>query len=379
MGAVGNFGSEYCHHCQHSCTDYNYGPCVFYRGPEISHFNVKDWKESDRTSLQEVCTKIGLGVQDYIQKNYVNPDGYPYKDMLPGEAAELALELLADLDSDKIKVKNSLFCLGRTSSVYSAVLGTRGIIYSVSATERGHSNLTYNMEEAIKDLPADYIVSRKEVEAFSYNPTTSLDSRLVKTNDLIGQFQLRGDQFPIALVFTLDIGTPAGLVTMSKRITLDAPQPQDSSAILEVEDRTSKNSGSGLSQTQYNELLEAAICQLNARMDSNRFIGLAGCKKVTYHDKSIGGATAVHSGHICTIYSRLDNIGEEKIQAIDCDQNCEKRTYETTIQEFGYKTGNDICALKLDIRTILQELETLKLKVATCCRDASAGIIDNQD
>lgn len=380
MGAVGNLGSEYCHKCQTNCSEYNYGPCVFYRGPEIPTFFVKDWKnspESERVSLQEVLVNIGVGAQTYIENNYVSVDCAGVKNMLPGPAAALALSKLCNLNTDNIGVTNALFCLGKSSSVYTLALGARALSFSVSPTPDGHSLFSYNLEEALNNLPDGYMIVKKEVEVFSYNPKTIMESRLVKTADTAGQFQLKGDMYPLGISFKIDVGTPGGLVTMSRQVTLDAPREQMSPVVLEIEDKTSKSNGAGLNQTMFNALVESALCNMINRIDSYRSISLAGCDDIKYFDKSVQGAVGVHAGHLCSIYNRLNNIGKEKIKAIRCDENCEKRTYDTTIQERSLTQDEEICGLKSMVKDLTTRLEIVEEKLRNCCRDASAGSINS--
>lgn len=122
---VGN-NQDFCHDCQVSCNSYNYGPCVFWRGPAVSYFRIPNWKEENNFSLQEAVTNIANKTAEYVNLNLVEAPYY-FKDtqVNPGPAAQLALEILKSLNTDDVVVKNSLLTLGRTSSVYSMNLGTR--------------------------------------------------------------------------------------------------------------------------------------------------------------------------------------------------------------------------------------------------------------
>lgn len=369
MQAVGILeASSYCHSCQTSCSNYNYGPCVFWRGPAVPMFNIPNWQEDNNFTLQAATLNTSLALQQYIEQNVVSPGKYlDGKPTIPGIAAQLALEILANLNSSSITVDNNLKILGKSSSIHTHNLGVRAGNCSISATNNGKSILSYNLEEALSDLPLGYTVNAVKVSLYSYNPQSTLKSRLVSTSDILGEFTVAGDQFPLGFDVSIDIGTPDGLVTMEKKLSFDAPQPKSLPFIFDKEDRTSKTNGIGVSQTDFNIMLESAISSLNQRIGSYRYLSLSGCQDVQYFDRDIGSAVGVHSGHICKLYDKIKNIGKEEVEALDCKPGCKEETYKTTIQEYLLKLGKENCEQAAQIKELQDELKEFRQKVENCC------------
>lgn len=364
---VGN-NQDFCHDCQVSCNSYNYGPCVFWRGPAVSYFRIPNWKEENNFSLQEAVTNIANKTAEYVNLNLVEAPYY-FKDtqVNPGPAAQLALEILKSLNTDDVVVKNSLLTLGRTSSVYSMNLGTRAGTVGLIPTDTNYSTLTFNIEEAVFGLPNDYKLIKSRVALYNIDPSSSLSSRLVDTGDLSGEFQVPGNKFPLLLDINIDIATPGGLVTMVKKISLDAPTKVSIPVVFDIEDRTTKTGGGDITQTAYNLLVESAIAQINRRIDSYRKLNLGGCEQVKYVDDSLTGAVGAHSGYLCNLYNRFKKLGKEPINGIDCKPGCKEETTETTLQEAITELYKANCTAKGKIEDLENSIKELKQKIEICC------------
>lgn len=363
---VGNNTNRYCKDCNVRCSDYNYGPCIFWRGPASACYEIPHWKDSDTYSLQDAVNSIMVNTCEYYNRNLTRVSCSSQL-LEPGPAISCLNDKLEKLNTDDIFLAQGFTCLGVNSSVYSVQLGTRSFKFSVSPTSSGHSSLSYDLSDAINNLPDNFSIINKQVNAYSYNSETSLNSKLMESGDAIGQFELAGDQFPIGLNFSIDVGTPGGIVTMQKKLSLDAPQPQSANSVFDLEDKTSKK-GFGAVQTDFNTAAEAAICNLNRKVDTYRSVDIAGCDKVKYFSKDIGSVVGVHGGHLCAIYDRLDKIGDEPIKGIDCNENCEKRQYDTTIQSYFLQLGNENCSLKQRVKNLEDRLYILEKKLENCCK-----------
>jgi hypothetical protein len=368
---TGVFGPEnYCHSCGVNCDNgWTFGPCVRDRGPAVPMFGIKDWKEEDKMSLQENFYKVAYGTEAYINNNKVSlgcftPNG-GQSIVDPGPAAQKALDKLCNLNTDDISISNVLSCLGAGNSIYSRMLGTRYAKISMSTLKTGGS-ISYNLSDITDNLPLGYTVTNIKSEVFAQNPGNVYDSRIASHKQTTGQFILNADQFPAIMEISMDVGTPGGLVTLTRKVPLSSQKNETFNVVMDIEDRTSTK-GFGMTQTEFNELLESAYCNVRNMIDSLRTVAVSGCNDMQHSSQDIRDVVATHDGHICKVYDRLNNIGNEKILGTICELNCEERTYETTIQKWATEKDNKDCDHSNRISVLESKIRELEQRLTICC------------
>ena len=376
---TGVFGPEsYCHSCGVNCDNgWTFGPCVRDRGPAVPLFGIKEWQEEDRMSLQENFYKVAFSTEDYILRNKVNLGcfstvaGGTTSD--PGPAAEAALKKLCNLTSDDIHIANVLSCLGSNSSIYSRMLGTRYATINQSTLKEG-CTINYNLSDIVDNLPLGFTSTNIKVEVFAKDPNNVYDSRIATHKQTVGQFLLYPDQFPATMDISMDVGTPGGLVTLSRKVPLTCQNNDSTNVIMDIEDKTSSK-GFGITQSEFNSLIENAYCNIRNMVDSLRTVSVSGCPDMKHSSKDIRDVVANHDGHICTVYDRLNHIGKEKIMGTYCDNDCEERTFETTLQEWATSKDSTDCNHAERILRLESKIAELEQRILICCEmKTAAGI-----
>src|SRR5690606_28584779 len=272
---------NYCHACGVYCDHgYSFGPCVLDRGPEVPYFDLQDWKFEDKVSLQENLYKVALGSQDYFLRNrvslgcYVGEAGQQESD--PGPAVALLLNKMCNLNTDDLRIANVMSCLGNTGSIYSRILGNRYASLNISGTKTG-GVINYNLSDVVDNLPEGYVVASIKIDLYKDSPGTIYESKInTHYSQTIGSFNLTGDQFPSFLDINIDIGTPGGLLTLSRKVPVNSFKNDSFNAMFDINDKTSAKGG-GITQTQYNEIIEAAVCNLRNMVDSLKTVAVSGC------------------------------------------------------------------------------------------------------
>lgn len=283
------------------------------------------------------------------------------------EAVKKLIDYVGNLGSDQVGTNANLYCLDGLS-LSAAKIRQREIMWSTQTLSDG-LNFTYNLEKVIEGMPSNYTINSISVRANGYNKGTS-KTLLADASLPVGGFKLNIDNFPVNVNFEVNAGTPDGIVVLNKRISVHSATDSGTNYTeLDTSDYSNNRTYSNVSQTLFNEILAAGLCQLRNLYNSLKNLQVTSCEGINYADGNINTVIQTHSAALCDIVKRLKNIGEEKVSYRSCDDLCGERILTLTLQDTIDRMQSDICENKEKIKSLEEKIAVLELRVEKCCNN----------
>lgn len=330
--------------CNYPCDHQQYDSCVAYTYPANDCFGIKD---NDEQNLGEVVYKVAGGTCEFIKRN-VNDLG-----LLPGyggivptyEAVNSLIEYASNLNSDNIQCRAPLYCLGSNLSPSGYILQNRGMQWGMQPSG-DLGNFYYDLSPVLQDLPGDVQFIGADIKVIGRS-TGTVQTQHAQSTSLSGAMQLTAAMMPGHAEFKLNFNTPTGQIILENTVALGGlGQIGPFNSTLQVKDYGTYQNKGGLTETQVNELQNLKLCSLETYVKNLQYINISSCEGIEYPDKNIPTVVGVQAGWLCSHERRLNNIGAEKITGHYCDQDCDKLTYITTLQEWIAKKDEEICAIQ---------------------------------
>lgn len=333
-----------------------------------------DILKDDDISIKDAFLKQAREYCSFLERNKVNlsclqGDCSECSDSIVQsyDAVKKLISFACNLDSSQMVTNANLYCLAGLS-LSAAKIRQREISWSTQTLSDG-VNFTYNLDKVIGEIPSGYVVNSVSIKANGYNKGSAA-TLLADTSLPVGGFKLRVDNFPTNVNFDIRVGTPDGVVSLNKTISVTSASDSGANFTqLDTSDYSDNRSYSNLAQETFNEILAAGLCQLRNLYDSLKNLQVTSCEGLNYADSHINTVIQTHSSALCDIIKRLNNIGEEKVTYRQCDDTCAENIIEISLQEALDKEQVDICALKARVKTLEEKVAELILKVEKCCNN----------
>jgi hypothetical protein len=364
-----------CINCNGECTQLISDACVRYEGEAFECFDLREGTFDDPVFYNEAFEKLATGFCNFLEQNKVDLsclyDGSGNPTAPVKEAVERLIFKVCNLSTDDISSRASSYAVGSNSSICGAKLLNRSLEWSTTNFVEG-TKFTYSFGNAVSNLPADYSVNSVNVKAIGKS-SGSVNTIFANTNKQTGGFNITPDRLPVEVEATVNIDTPCGQVSMSKRIGLGSAQEGSFKTPLDITDTASTTNFGAKNLTQYLEAQSSQISINKNEIDSLKDISIQGCDNVSYPFNDIHTVVQVQGAKVCESLHRLDNIGEEDVLITDCDDKCGRNTYETTIQQALDRLSEIMCKNQERIVDLENEVQELKLKVEKCCDGGGNG------
>jgi hypothetical protein len=224
---------------------------VTYTGDSIPELGIEKGKQYDA-----VITALAHGVQQLAKENDVDMScvsGACDRSVPLQRAVEVLRDKVCNMNIDEAKTTASLF--GLTSSPSAARIPLSTLRHEVSI--QGNTPvLNWNMNDIITNLPSGYVVQGVNVTVYGSGQNNNVVGNSTQT---IGGIQIPLGSFPATAVYTLRLGTPQGSVDLTRTTPL-GPTPSQSG--VQLFPTGGVGGGSEMTQRQYNEILAAAIVNI---------------------------------------------------------------------------------------------------------------------
>jgi hypothetical protein len=348
-----------------NCSGPTPGRCVQYFGPDIPTLGIRkgDWYDDIVVDITNALVKL-------INENYVDLkclfDGCGLATVTVPVGLQKVIDFLCQLNTDDVKTNSSLFCLGGPNSLYTAQISNRTFRYNIVAGVNGYQ-FTYNFGEVIDNLPPNIQTGSFGVEARS---NTGL---ITSTTQSVGGFNLPLANLPATIKVRARLNTPDGQVEGVANISLTN---FTQTGALSSQLNFSNIQGSGadeLNQTQYNEQLAAALCQLKQTVDSLQDINITNCDYLEYPTKDYNTVLNVQGQRICELKEKFDNILDVEVEFRECDDSCGEALVTKTLLAALNALQDDRCQAKADIEQLKEEVKLLKEQIVACCGGESGS------
>lgn len=362
--------SKICKNCKPDCLQETPGGCLPYTSSEsIDCVGIQSALTED-SDIQENLIKVGKAFCQFLDDNTVDLSCLQGDLESPLQQSYVAVNKLLDfvcnLNTDNIGTGANLYCLSDGISLSASKLTNKSFTWSTQSLSDG-VNFTYNLLETVESLPQDFVLNSVSIKANGKRVGSS-KTLLASTTETVGGFKLQPDNYPVNVTAEIKIGTPDGELILEKRLSLTGNYNSDTyRSNLDIRDFSNNTNFSLTSQTQFNEILASAYCHIKQLYDNLKNISISDCEYIQYPDGHINSVLQVHSTKLCEALDRITNIGAEKINYQDCDDNCGTTIREITVQEAFDLSGRDICSLLERVKNLESRVTELELQIQNCC------------
>lgn len=359
--------NKICKDCKPDCLQEIPGGCLPYTSSEdIPCVGIESAALED-SDIQDNLIKIGKAFCSFIQANNVDLGMFGEGYAQSYEAVKALISWAEQLNSDDIGTGANLYCLGDGISVSAGKIKDKSFSWSTQSLSDG-VNFIYNFSEVLENIPADFTVNKISVTANGQRVGSSR-TLLASSSEPVGGFKLQPDNYPVNVSAEIRLGTPDGEVMLQRKLSLTGNYTSENfRSNLEVKDISNNKNYDNVSQTLFNEIMASSYCHIKQLYDSLRNIDVNDCEYIQYADGHINTVIQSHSAKLCEALDRIKNIGSEKIQYQDCDDNCGTAIREVTIQEAFNLSGQDICDLLQRVKILEAKVKELEIRADNCCK-----------
>jgi hypothetical protein len=223
----------------------------------------------------------------------------------------------------------------------------------------------WNLNDAVAAIPDEYtkgVTDVRIVGAQSEGASTEVYVGNLESGDI----KVTPDRFPLSLDISMTVETTCGTIDCRKKVALYDGVDGSYRTTLDVNDFSSGNSGAGC-LTDHLNLIEAQLAFNAGAIENLRNLAVADCEHFSYPVNDIHGVMLTHSAQLCSVTTRLENIGDEKVLMTSCaTEDCAAETTEASLQETLDQLQSDLCDKTNQINDLLSRVADLEIKVKTC-------------
>lgn len=235
------------------------------------------------------------------------------------EAVQILINKLCSLNSDQIDNVADLHCLGiGTISPDAAKLLNRPIRYSVSPNTDGAA-ITYDYSDTLKNLPAGFEIGQVQTRV---SGTMKNGSSIISDSDkeyFISN--VKSDRFPLNVSFEATIITPSGNVRLTRGVTISGTEAKEQTSIMDIHDFTTIDSKK-YTQTQVDELITAALCEMRSELDQFKNLGISGLSCISIASGDIKDVVAALVGAVEALCARIEDLEDKVNTEPPCTGDC---------------------------------------------------------
>lgn len=351
-----------CLDCRKNCLQPVSDYCVQYTGPTIAAVGIENGMWYDQLTVQLANT-----LADYINTTvnlsclYDNTCGSCDPDALVPDAVQIIIEKLCSLTTDDFVYTGSMYCIGAGSiSAEGSKLTGRGFNYSGSQVGNSTS-LAVDLAIATADLPPGHVVSKYRVVVSGKKKKGK--TIVLDTDQPTAAVTVDNDRYPLVADVNIRVNTPTGEIDLNQIVSISNPLNTKKTGILYVRD-FSRTSPAGLTQSSFNELVAAQVCQNKQDIEQVKNIDIEGCENIQYPSKDFKSVLGVHSSALCDHDGRIEDL--EKVKFRECTDSCGENLLDLTPQEAWTKVTDLICEMQSKMTELREELASLKEKMSCC-------------
>lgn len=303
------FTSENSSNCGQDCFEgLTKDTCIVWTGPSIDALNLKtgDCYGSLMTKIANDFVEITQG-KVHLRCLYVGGCDECKEEVSIPEAVKVLIDWACSLDSKQVKYNNETFCIGNNStSVDGLSMQGRGFNYRTSVSGSKFT-MSYDLTEAIKNLPAGYRQGSTRVVVSGGGGVISSSSSNVAV------IVIDVDKFPIKAEFDSNIQGPTGTITLNRTVSIPLPRVVSQYTAFDVKDYTT--GVSTMSHGDFTEKLAAEVCSQKNCLDSYKNMEIVGCPELTIKSGDIKDVVMGLAGDFSRVCERLDDLDNMTITA----------------------------------------------------------------
>jgi hypothetical protein len=236
---------------------------VAYTGKDFPNLGIKKGDTYDvvAVAIAEGLDKMGFdNTVDLSCLLGTNCD----KDLNIFQAVEKMKDVLCNMRSDDFITGANTFGLASANNVSSASLTNTSATYNASLSG---SNMVFswNMSQIVSSLPANHTLISARVTGYG---TSQNNNVVAQSSQIFGSFNVPTGSFPASIELNMRIGTPSGSIDLSRTVSFAGATPTGGDIGVTLFPTGGSNTGTEMTQRQFNELLAATLSNQQRLIDN---------------------------------------------------------------------------------------------------------------
>jgi len=343
--------------------------CVVWTAESIKALNIEKGKPYSK-NVYELALAVKALIEQRVELHCLF-DGCGETTVKIPDGLQALINYVCQLNTDDVVSRSNLYCLGVDSISPTALkLTNKKLKVNTNATSAG-GNITYNLSDIVEALPQDYNVSK--VEVVGYGKPKNGSSIVFSSQSTTGTLPVPNDRYPLNLDVELTLNGPEGVVKMRQNVSVPSSSTQLNTGVgMDVKDYGGFAT-EGISLTNFLDVLASQVCENKNAITTLKVFEVGGTPEVQFqsNDRNVVIGTIV--ANLSEAISRLNKIGSEKLDSVDCSDDCGERVNERPLQDILNMYGSTLCNLLERTGQLEQEVAILNQKIRVCCGENTAG------
>lgn len=339
-----------------NCLDPTWDTCVVWTGDDMPFFGIKSGEK-----YSVAIVKLAQALQDYVEQNvslkclYDDTCGNCEPVVRIPAAVEVIIDYLCAFTTDNVTNVGDLECLGNSSlSPDAAKFINTPFRYVVTPSTSG-ATISFDYLEAVSNIPSGYSLGgvRTKVTGSANNGSTIIGD----SNKSYYTTTVKSERFPLNANLEVNVLTPSGNVKLTRNVTITGTESKEYSGVLSINDFSSKDT-KVFTQTQVNELVASAVCQVISELDQLKNIDVDSTDCVQFASKDIKDVVSALAGalqDLCDRVKKLETVTTTGPGCGACGESKTAKSPEQAIEECAQTN----CSQAEEISQMQEQLTTL--------------------